>query len=107
MNKRIKRKLHKKYIIDIAYYISLSPLWRKRLFDSKYGEKFTISYQNLYELPQYVKKTIARYKLNYFVYKTEEILDEDFYYEGGVFFKFESVKFKGITNYSFNNTEVI
>lgn len=107
MNKRIGKKLHKKYLVDIVFDISLSPLWRKRLFESNYGDKFIIGYQNLNEIPQYVKKPIARYKLKYFVYKTEEILDEDIYYEGGIFFKFESVKLKGIMNYSFNNTDVI
>jgi hypothetical protein len=45
--------------------------------------------------------------LKYQVYKTDEMLTEEIYYDGGLFFKFEPVKFKGIFDFSFNNIEVI
>ena len=107
MNKRISKKLHKKYLNDGIYDVSLSPLWRKKLFDSNYGEKFIISFYNINEIPKYIKQPISKYRLKYFVYKTEEMLNQDFYYEGGVFFMFEAMKFKDISNYSFNNVKVI
>ena len=107
MNKRSTKKVHKRYLNDICYDISLSSFWRKRLFDSKDKEKFLIDIHNLNELPKYVKGPVARYRLRYYVYKTDEVLDKDFYYEGGVFFKFEAVEFNKISNYSFNNLGVI
>lgn len=108
MNKRISKKLHKKYLNDdVVLEISTSSLWRQRLFDSNYGEKFIISSKNLKEVPKWIIQPVVKYKLKYQVYKTDEMLNEEIYYEGGVFFKFEPVKFKRFSDFSFNNTGVI
>jgi hypothetical protein len=107
VNKRLIKKVHKKYLNDICYDISLSSFWRKKLFDGKDKEKFLIDLHIINELPKYIKTPVLRYRLRYYVYKTDEILDMDFYYEGGVFFKFEAVGFNKISNYSFNNLGVI
>lgn len=107
MNKRLRKKLHKKYLEDVVCEISLSSFWRKKLFEESADVKILISPKNLNELPEYIKYQIGRFKLQYFFYKTDEILDKDVYYDGGVFFKFEAVKFQSIWNYSFNNIGVI
>ncbi|WP_010243301.1 hypothetical protein [Acetivibrio cellulolyticus] len=106
MNKRLSKKLHKKYIEDVVYEISLSSLWRKRLFEG-IGREYTISVSNFSEIPKYIKYPIGRYKLSYKVFMTNEMLDDNIYYDGGVFFKFEAVKFKEIADFSFNNTGVM
>jgi len=33
LKKRISKKLHKKFLNDVVYEISLSSLWKKRLFE--------------------------------------------------------------------------
>ncbi len=108
MKKRLEKKLHKKYLSDIVCDISQSSVWRKRLFESLYDTKYLISIENSAELPQYIKTPILKYNLRYFVSKIEGIVDDwDFYYDGGVLFRFEAVKYGSIHGYSFNNTEVI
>lgn len=107
INKRLTKKVHKKYLNDICYDISLSSFWRKRLFNSKDKEKFLIDLRNINEIPKCVKSPVLRYKLRYFVYKTDEILDKNLYFEGGVFFKYEAVGLKKVCTYSFNTLGVI
>lgn len=92
---------------DVVYEISLSSLWRKRLAKGDIGRKYVISVANLNQLPEYIKYPIVRYKLRYEVFVTDEMLDNSIYYDGGVFFRFEADKFKEITDFSFNNPEVI
>lgn len=107
MKKRLSKKLHKKFLEDVVYEISLSSLWRKRLFEGGSGNVYLISCANQDELPQYIRYSINRYKLCYIVFVTDEMLDSSIYYDGGVFFKFEAVRFNEITGFSFNNPEVI
>lgn len=54
MKKRIKRKLHKRYLEDIVIEISQSSLWRKRLFETGYEIKVPISIENVNDLPKYI-----------------------------------------------------
>ncbi len=107
MNKRQKKKLHKKFLNDVVYAISVSSVWRKRLFVSGYQEKIIIARNDINELPQHIKYPVFRYNLRYCVYKTDRILDDSIYYDGGVFFLFQSIKFEEIFAYSCNNTDVI
>lgn len=108
MKKRLKRKLHKMYISEIVCDISQNNIWRKKLFESESGTKFFISQENLNDITKYIRSYILRYNLKYYVWKVEgEVNDWDFYYEGGILFKFQSVEFEDIYDYSFNNTSVI
>ena len=108
MKARIEKKLHKKFLMDVVYQISLSSLWRKRLFEAEAGTKFLISAEIISELPKYVKNAIVKYKLRYLVAKIEgQIPEKDFYYDGGVYFKFEAAKFPTMAEYSFNNMNVV
>ena len=108
MKKRLKKKLHKKFLSDIVCDISQSSLWRARLFQSPYNIRFLICIENLKELSVYIRNPILKYNLRYYVSKIEGTVDEwDFYYDSGELFKFEAVKYGSVYGYSFNNTEVI
>lgn len=52
------KELHKKYLMDVVYDVSLSSIWRIRLFDSEYYEKFIISSENLDGLSELNTKVI-------------------------------------------------
>lgn len=112
MDKRIRRKVHSRYLPDAVCDISQASIWRKKLFDSEYGTRFLIDcnstiHQNL----DYLRKFLCRYKLRYFVSKvlySETTGWED--YEGledDVMFKFEVVEFPEIFAFSANNSKSI
>jgi hypothetical protein len=59
-------------------------------------------------LKKRLEKKLHKKYLRYFVSKIEGIVDDwDFYYDGGVLYRFEAVKYGSIHGYSFNTTEVI
>jgi hypothetical protein len=111
MNKRIRRKIHKRTLYDVIYEVSISHLWRELLFNSKAGEKFLIDSQSPTTEPSLrrLHRSLARYNLKYFVSKVskedephwEEFLDDSIY------FKFEAKEFPEVFDFSINNPDSI
>jgi len=104
LKKRISKKLHKKILNDVVYEISLSSLWRKRLFEDNDETEFFINCRNLCELPMFIRKQISKYKLCYFVYK--EDLENEHEYKLKRFV-FVATKHPMIFSDSLNNPDVI
>ena len=109
MNRRQKKKYRKKLYIkvieDVALEISLSAMWRKRIFDALYEEEFIISYSNPNELPKYVKQEIVYNKLEFGVVKTKKC--SEYFDEGMVIFKFYPLEYPKLERFSGNNPHVI
>jgi hypothetical protein len=110
MNKRIRRKVHKHYLVDVVYEISTSSAWRQKLFKADYGTKFTITYHRTdkVDIPQSLYRVLCRYKLKYLVSKVslaEAVGWEN--YENCIIFKFQSAEFSDIHSYSANNPEIV
>lgn len=117
MNKRIRRKIHKRILYDVIYEVSISHLWRGLLFKSKDGEKFLIDSQSPITEPSLrrLHRSLARYHLKYFVSKVSKE-DEpqktnpkwaDLFFDGGVYFKFEAKGFPEVFDFSINNPDSI
>lgn len=105
MNKRLKKKFHKKYLEDVALEISQSSIWRERLFENQYNKRFLITYENTNEVPDYLKLAFLNYKLRYYISKADscsEKFDKEL-----VIFKIEAVDFRSLIRYSGNNYDVI
>lgn len=94
MNKRIRKKLYKKYLDDVRYEISVSDEWRKLLFDNDFNLKLLID-RNTTKNVVYLFKILNKYDLKYYVSKLE-------FNDKEVVFKFESVEFNNIYNSSYN-----
>lgn len=97
--------LHEKYLEDVAFEISQDSKWRKKLFDGNYDEKLLITYQEISEIPRYLREVFEQYNLEYYVSKTlncPEGFDNDL-----VIFKFEAKEFLDLVRYSGNNEKVI
>jgi hypothetical protein len=94
MNKRIRKKLYKKYLDDVRYEISVSDEWRKVLFNNDFDLKFLIDI-NTTKNQTYLFKILNKYSFKYYVSKLE-------FNDKEVVFKFESVEFNNIYNVSYN-----
>ncbi len=58
-SRRLSKKLHKKYLYDVRYYVSLSEVWRQKLFESRDGDVYRIKRIANPDL----QKAIEKYKL--------------------------------------------
>ncbi len=114
MKRRLRKKLHKKYldyIIDLSYVgnASKSRHWRTRLMAADFSvplqiDKHTLGKSEQTGLHPLNTKAVARYNLVYQVTKLP--CCEDGWEHGSyVTFRFQSVEFPEINTYSINNTE--
>lgn len=110
MNKRQRKKLHKIFLIDVVFAVSVSPYWRKKMFQSVKDKKYFINKYHNYAIEKPLNPIIHRYNLKYSVsiIPYEEVVQvwEDFGSEQ-VYFKFESVEFPNLVDYSANNPDVL
>ena len=105
MNKRLKKKLHKKFAFDVLVEISFSGYWREALFGLGTGESLTVCRDSALPLPKYIKPTIRRYNLSYKICTVEdcpEEFDADF-----VIFELSPRRFLRLKYYSGNNPAVV
>lgn len=103
MNKRIKKKLHKRYLVDVVYEISISSFWRNRLFTTT--EPLDIGPMKHNELSNELIKTIYRYKLEYqvFVVPHSEAKGWEDWDNELVYFRFEAKADAATYAFSANN----
>jgi len=101
----IAEKLHEKHLEDAVLQVSQDSLWRKRLFDGQYNERFLITFRELEELPYSLWTTFSQYGLEYFVSKVHSCPEK--FEDGAVIFKFEAKEFSHLIRYSVNNHNTI
>jgi hypothetical protein len=92
MKKRIRKKLHKRYIHDVVYEVSVSDVWRERLFKTKYG---WVGRETADQLPPYLARVIHQYNLKYKVLVEQE--------EEVWLFVFQSAEFNDVHEVSWNS----
>ena len=109
MNKRLNKKLHKKYLNDVVYDISVSKLWRKEIFNLASDQSLVINRNSVPPLPSYIKRYFHRFNLQYTVRIIEKCPNEclDIFEEGLVVFEFVAKEYPQIKDYSVNNPDVI
>jgi len=101
MNKRQRKKLHKKFLEDIALDISTSNLWRKAIFKLDKNQFLLINKNSMLPLPKYIEPHFRKYKLQYIV-QVVEACPEPFD-EGLVIFQFSPRLFPQVKRYSGNS----
>ena len=105
MKKRLSKKLHKKFIDDIVYEISVSHHWRKEIFSLETGQFLLINKDSVIPLPAQILPLIKRYNLQYAVCIAEVCLEQ--FDEGLVVFEFSSRVNPKLKRYSGNNPIVV
>lgn len=103
--KKLRSRLHREFIEDVALEISLDAHWRKRIMSQPNNEKLEITYRNPTELPKYIQKDIAIYKLEFEVMKISSC--KEYFDKELEIFKFQSKEFPAIIRYTGNNPESV
>ena len=93
-------KIYKEWITDVGLEISQSEYWRKIIFSANYNQKILINSYSTPKIPKYVESIITRYGLQFYVTKISECPID--FGEGAIIFKFESLEFPDIIEYSGN-----
>lgn len=107
MRGRIRKKLHKRYLIDVVSDISQSPWWRQRLFAAEVGQQLAIANPTNEEIPAFLQKILRRYRLSYQVAKVPHSQTKGWFgYEDCVMFRFEATEFPTVHDFSANNPKV-
>ena len=108
MNKRLSKKLHKKWLELDVIDLSQDSFWRKKLFEADMNEIFDIDKNNLEHLPQSLAKAILKYNLKFKVAKVDGSETDAWLSENGcIVFKFWVVEFPKLKMFSGNNTDFI
>lgn len=102
--KKVRRRLYKQFIEDVALEISLDAYWRKRILGRPYYKKLEITYRNPTEIPKYILKDITLYKLEFEVMRINSC--REYFDKELEIFKFQSKEFPAIIRYTGNNPNV-
>lgn len=98
----MKRKsIYSDCINDVALEISISKIWRNRIFELKKDEILHISFLDEKYIPEYIKDVIVKNKLTFCVQVVDDCevkFDDEL-----IVFKFWSEEYPEITEYSGNN----
>lgn len=82
---------------DVIGDISITSSWRKKLFESKQGEKFLVNGETGYEIWHYTVIEMQKYNLQYYVSKIKVK-------DGYATFLFEAREFPTVRDISWNNS---
>ena len=102
--RKCRRQRYKERIVDVALEISQSDYWRQLLFSSDYNEKFLFNSDTMHEIQEYLKTidTIFDCNLQFYVSKVLKCPVRYLMEDGYTIFKFQSVEFPEIVQYSGN-----
>jgi len=101
-SKKQRRDLYKKWINNIALDISQSAQWRQSLFSSNYGQRFLVNSTSEFYFPKLTKPFVTKHNLQFYVSKVLKCPIKYLVEDGCTIFKFQSVEFPEIVQYSGN-----
>ena len=90
------------YIFSVALDISQSDYWRQLLFSNDYRVKFLINSSSEFYFPNSTVLLIAKHNLQFYVSKVRKCPIRYMMEDGYVIFKFQSVEFPEVVQYSGN-----
>jgi hypothetical protein len=109
MNRRIRKKLHRRFLCDVVCDASQSSAWRRRLFDEP-SATLEIGPRHSEGLPARLARAIRRHDLHY----TVRVVDgahapgwREYADDGCVLFRFEAREFPEVHAFSANNPAVV
>lgn len=104
MNKRIRKKMHRLLIEDVKIEISDSSEWRRKLEAEEAGREILISSKDLRLLIPWRASILGKYNLQFSVKKVSFNKEQS---DKEVLFVFSASDFSTITDWSYNNLEII
>lgn len=109
MNKRCRKKLHKQFLIDVTYQVSISSHWRKLILSMDSKSINQIDKRNDADLSNFLQRKIRRYNLKYMIVKIpyEQAIGWDDFPADYIFMKFYPTEFSSIYDISSNNPDVV
>ena len=99
-----RKQIYMECIDDVALEISISRVWRKRIFALKPGEVLRLSFRDA-DIPEYVKDIITQNELTFEIRSVHS--DEQQFDEGLTVFRFSSQEYPDVVSFSGNNPSVI
>ena len=110
MRRRLRKKVHRRYLIDVLAEASVRSHWRRGLLLGAPGVELRIDARSHDELPRWLVRAIRRYGLSYRV----RVVTSDDAPEwreqaaaGMVLFRFEASEFPQVHATSANNPAVV
>ena len=110
MTRRLRKKRHRRYLVDVVSDVSQRSHWRTALFASAEGVTYPIDARHHEALPLRLVHAIRRYGLSYRVCVVARARAAEWgeYAEAGfVLFRFEACEFPEVYAISANNPDVV
>jgi hypothetical protein len=107
-NRRIRRKRHRAALAEILYAISVSYVWRMRLYEAGRGVELVLNARTLDDVPAAVLDTFRRHGLEYRAAWVPQSWTSGWEgYEHCLMFRVAAAEFPGIVAFSANNPDTI
>lgn len=107
-NRRIRRKRHRAALADVLYAVSVSYVWRTRLYEAGRGVAFVLNARTLDDVPAAVLGRVRRHGLEYWAAWVPHSWTPGWEgYEHCLMFRVAAAEFPGIAAVSANNPDTI
>jgi hypothetical protein len=93
MKRRQRKKQHLKHLADIVYDVSVTSMWRARLFQTRLGKKLIIDKTSVNGFSEYFIKQVRRKNLKYYVSVVPHSEAKGWEDPSLIYYKFEAVEF--------------
>ena len=107
-SRRISKKRHREYLVDVLAGISLSYVWRARLYEAGMGHEFLLTAETLDDVPPATRAVLRRYNLKdraaWVPHAWTRGWDET---PDMVMFRVQAVEFPALVEFSANNPAAI
>jgi hypothetical protein len=107
-NRRIRRKRHRAALADVLYGISVSYVWRMRLYEAGCGVELAVNARTLDDVPAWLLGMVRRHRLEYRAAWVPDSSTSGWEgYEGYLMFRVAAAEFPNVATFSANNPETI
>lgn len=107
-SRRVRRKLHRQSLIDVLFGLSISYIWRARIYEAGLGVELLVDSSTLDDLPTAVLAAVRRGRLRYRAsWVPHEWTSGWQGYEDQVMFRLRAEEFPELEAFSANNPEAI
>ena len=106
--RRVRRKLHRRSLIDVLFGLSTSYVWRARIYEAGLGAELLVDGSTLDDLPAPVLAAVRRGRLRYRAAWVPHAWTRGWQgYEDQIMFRLRAEEFPEVEAFSANNPEAI
>ena len=107
-SRRVRRKLHRQCLTDVLYGVSVSYVWRARLYEAGLGVELPVDASSLDDVPVPVRDAVRRWGLRYRAARVPHEWTRGWQgYEAYVMFRLRADEFPDVVGFSANNPATI